>query len=654
MKATSPSLFSSLWRYIARYTLWVVLSLLSIVAFAATTAIIVSLIEPLFSEVLPGGEEALDAMPLVREGLNAVGGGSPGAGGGGSPGAGGGDSSQAEAAAAVDPVDPGPLDWLDLSGFLRRLYEGLKSVMGVDSDEVIYFVPALFFVVYLIRMVAQFLSRYAFQRAGLGITTDMRNDLCERIMRQSAKFHGEHASGELFARVISDVDRIQAAVGDRLVDLFMQPLTLVALLILLLSTQFKLALVSLVAFPLILWPIVRFGQSMRRKSHRSQERMADLSSLLTEIVRGNQVVKAFGMEDFEIDRFKKATHRHLKVMLRAQMLVSYSSPIVETMAALGGCALMIYCGFLIRAGELTTALFTQFLANLIMLYDPIRRLNKVNLVMQGALAAARRVFDLIAIPIDVVDPENPKPVSGIRDSLTFDRVSFGYGKGLVLKEFSVEIRRGECVALVGRSGAGKSTVANLVPRFFDPEAGAVRIDGTDIREVAIADLRALIGLVPQDTVLFNDTVLANLAYGQSSTPIEKVRQAAVAAYADDFIMELPFGYDTVIGESGKSLSGGQRQRLAIARALLKDAPILILDEATSQLDTESEASIQLALENLMEGRTTLIIAHRLSTVMSADRIVVMDRGEIIEQGRHHDLLESNGAYRRLYDMQFND
>jgi subfamily B ATP-binding cassette protein MsbA len=503
-------------------------------------------------------------------------------------------------------------------------------------------------------MIAAFLSSYAFRHAGLGVTTDLRNALCEQILRQSSRFHAEHTSGELYSRVVSDVDKMQGAVSSRLLDLLQQSLTLVGLLALLLSTHLRLALTCLMAAPLILYPIVRFGRGMRKNSHRSQERMADLSSLLTEVVRGHRIVKAFGMEDFELGRFREATRQHLKVNLRIQILSSYSSPVVESLATLGGCALLIYFGLLIRDGELTTALFSQFLANLLLLYDPIRRLNKVNLVLQAALAAARRVFDLLAISNDIEDPAVPRPLATIERGLSFNHVSFGYRDAYVLRDFSLQVESGQRIALVGPSGAGKSTVVNLLPRFFDPAEGSVRIDGIDIREVSLKDLRSLIGLVSQETVLFNDTVFNNLAYGRREIPLERVREAAAAAYADEFIMEMPQGFDSIIGESGQSLSGGQRQRLAIARALLKDAPILILDEATSQLDSESEHAVQKALSNLMQGRTTIVIAHRLSTVMSADLIVVMDSGRIVERGSHQELLAMDGMYRRLYDLQFKD
>jgi subfamily B ATP-binding cassette protein MsbA len=455
------------------------------------------------------------------------------------------------------------------------------------------------------------------------------------------------------SRVVSDVALMQSAVSNRLLDLFQQSVTLLVLLVFLLSSHFQLALVSLIAAPLLLLPIVHFGKAMRRTSHRSQERMADLTSLMAEGIRGHRVVKAFGMETFEEQRFREATGRHLKVNLRAQMLAQASSPVVESLGVLGAAALLVYSGQAIRAGRLSAPELVQFLTTLFMLYDPIRRLNKVNLVLQEALAAAQRVARLLSIPNDIADRPGAREAAGVAKGIAFEGVFFSYdGVREVLHDVDLAIRAGEIVALVGSSGAGKSTLVNLLPRFFDPNGGRVALDGADIRDVRLASLRSLIGLVTQETVLFNDTVRNNIAYGRTDLPLERVREAAAAAYADEFIMQLPHGYDTEIGETGLRLSGGQRQRLAIARALLKNAPILILDEATSQLDSQSEALVQRALYNLMQGRTTLVIAHRLSTVMKADRIVVMEAGRLVEEGTHDQLLALGGTYKRLYELQF--
>jgi subfamily B ATP-binding cassette protein MsbA len=606
-----------LWRYFRRYTAWALLAGAAIVVFAAATASVVALVQPIFGEVL-----LADANALKEQG-GAVG------------------------SLVGDGQEQGKI-----AAALAGGYASLKRRFGVDGDRVVYFVPLLFVAVFALRSLSDFLSGYAFQHIGLGTTNDIRNELYRRILEQSSRFHAAHPSGELMSRVVNDVAMMQNAVSNRLLDLFQQSATLVLLVALLLSTHLNLGLVCLVAAPVLIYPIVRFGQGMRRTSHRSQERLADLANLVAEGVRGHRVVKAFNMEEFEYRRFAQATRRHLRVNLWAQMLSNVSSPVVESLAVVGAAALLVWAGRAIRGGELTAPLLVQFIANLAFMYDPIRKLNKVNLILQQSLAAAQRVQALMEIPNEIGERPGARPLHGVEREVAFEQVRFGYDGRTVLHDVTLRLRVGEVVALVGPSGAGKSTLVNLLPRFFDPDAGRVAIDGLDIRDARLPDLRALIGLVTQDTLLFNDTVRNNIAYGRSDLPLDRVREAAAAAYADEFIAQLPQGYDTLLGESGLRLSGGQRQRLAIARALLKNAPLLILDEATSQLDSESEALVQKALQNLMQGRTTLVIAHRLSTVVRADRIVVLDGGRVVEEGSHQELIRAGGIYKRLYDLQF--
>jgi subfamily B ATP-binding cassette protein MsbA len=623
-------------RYFRRYTGWAFIAVAATLLFASSTAVLISLVEPVFGDVL----QAREQMP--RE-LRAVTGSSAGAAGDLAPTAPAAGSSGVAKAA-------------DAKVFLKRAldngYQRLKTRLGVTPDTVVYFVPAMFLVMFVLRSLSDFANGYAFQKLALGGTNDLRNDLFRRILEQSSRFHAQHPSGELVSRVVNDISVIQGAISNRMVDLFQQSVTLVVLLTLLLSTNFKLALACLIAAPIVVVPIVRFGKGMRRTTHRSQERMADLANLVAEGVRGHRVVKAFNMEAFEWARFRQASARHLRVTLKTQLLANLAGPVVESLAVIGAAVFLIYAGRSIRSGVMTPATVVAFLFNLLAMYDPIRKLNKVNLVVQQSLAAVQRVKTLMDVPNEVRESPNPRTLAGVEHGITYQGVSFRYDHRDVLVDVDLEIRRGEIVALVGPSGGGKTTMVNLLPRFFDPTAGRVLIDGVDLRDLSLASLRSLIGIVTQETILFNDTIRNNIAYGRNDLPMERIREAAAAAYADDFIAELPHGYETPIGEAGLRLSGGQRQRLAIARALLKNPPILILDEATSQLDTESEQWVQKALYNLMQGRTTLVIAHRLSTVTRADRIVVIDDGRVVEDGPHQELLARDGLYRRLYDLQF--
>jgi len=622
-------------RYFRHYWAWVLLAGVAALFYGILTAGIVALIEPVFGEVLLAGGESSSLM-------GALGGEEDGT------------SLGSDEAEVSEPTSGAKRFFarFQLKDQLDRGYAGLKRHFGVDQDNVVYFLPILVVVVFLLRSLANFVSGYSFQRIGLGVTNDLRNDLYRHVLSQSSRFHAEHPSGELISRIVNDIGMMQSAVSYRVVDLVQQTLTLLFLLALLLSTHLQLALTCLILTPIFVFPIVRFGSGMRRTSHRSQERMADLANLVGEGVRGHRVVKAFGMEEFEFKRFQQATRRHFRVNLWAQMLSTLSSPVIESMGVIGVAALLVYAGLQIRAETLSAPLFVAFLINLFWMYEPIRKLNKVNLVLQQSLAAAHRVYSLMQIPNDIQEVENPRTTQDVEREITFQGVSFAYDDQRVLHDIDLTIDKGEMVALVGPSGAGKSTLVNLLPRFFDPDAGSVTIDGIDIRQLSLESLRSLIGIVTQDTVLFDDSIRDNIAYGRRDLPLEKIREAAAAAYADEFIMESRAAYDTQIGESGLRLSGGQRQRLAIARALLKNAPILILDEATSHLDSESEALVQKALHNLTQGRTTLVIAHRLSTVMNADRIVVMEEGRLKEQGDHAELIANGGLYKRLYDLQF--
>lgn len=540
----------------------------------------------------------------------------------------------------------------DLYDFLGRVWTDSKKRFSIDDDEVIWFLPLYLLCILLLRSIAAFLNGYSFQRIGLGATTEIRNSLFERFMIQTSRFHGEMPSGEVVSRVINDVSVMQMAISSRLVDFIKQAFTLIFLIWLLLSGFFKLTLICLLVMPVLIYAIVTFGRGLFTTSRESQEKTAGLAEITNEATRGFRVIKAFGMEQFEIDRFRAVTAEHYRILLRGQVIAQISSPIVESLAALLCCGLLIFAAITIRAGELTGPEFWTFLLALFALYDPIRKLNKVNIIFQQGLAAAERIHQVMLKPVEIADHVSAKPIAGLKDSIRFEGVGFAYSDDLVIQGIDFSIARGEVVAVVGEAGAGKSTLVNLLLRFFDPSEGRVTIDGTDIRELKLESLRQLTGLVSQDTILFNDTVRNNIAYGRDEIPMNQVIEAAEAAYAHEFIQELPNGYDTVVGEGGGRLSGGQKQRITIARAILKSPPILILDEATSQLDSESEAAVQKALGNLMANRTTLVIAHRLSTIRGADRIIAMRRGRIVEIGPHDELMKiEKGYYKRLYETQ---
>jgi subfamily B ATP-binding cassette protein MsbA len=602
--------------YARAYVGWGLIVIAAIPMYAVFSASMVALIEPIFGEVLLAGGEPPAVVPAE---------------------------------------DPGAADTpsaFNLKRLSEDVYEGLKRTFGIDQSNVFFFTPLLLLITFIGRGVSSFFSGYSFQRIGLGVTTDIRNDVYERLLEQSSRFHARHTSGELVSRIVNDVAQLQTAVSARLFDSVQQSVTLLMLLALLMSTHLQMAVVSLLATPILLFTIVRFGQGMRKTSHQSQESMAQVTGLLSEGVRGHRVVKAFGMETFEHGRFTAATGRHLRVNLRAQLLANLSSPVVEAIVALGAAAFLYYAALKIRAAELTAPLLLQFMTNLLLMYDPIRRLNKVNLVLQQALAAGHRLADLLAMPNEIGNRPGARAIDGMRESIVFEDVGFAYEDVPVLSGLTLEIKKGDIVALVGPSGSGKSTLVNLLPRFFDPDKGRVTLDGVDIRELKLADLRALIGVVTQETVLFDGTVRDNIAYGRQDLELSRVREAGRAAYADDFIQQLPGGDDTPVGEWGTQLSGGQRQRLAIARALLKNAPILILDEATSQLDTESEALVQKALYNLMRDFFNDTATTEIYTVMEADRIVVVEGGQVVEEGTHDELLARGGTYKRLFDLQF--
>jgi len=620
------SILRRLYGYLRRYKMWAILAFGSMLIFAATQTMLMILIQPLFDEVL--------TPPAVRASVQKQ------------------ETSRQRVIDSLLKRDQPEGQRGFLINTFDRARKSFDKWWNANPAEKWKRVLTALLLVFVIRAFTSFFAEYAFQKVGLSTVRDLRNELYDRIIHQSHRFFSERSTGEMVSRVVSDADAIQAAVSTRMGDLFQESITLIGLLIFIFISNTELAVLSLIVAPLIVIPVVQFGKRLRGTTHRSQERMADIATLLEETIRGVRIVKAFTMEKFEIKRFQEATKRHLNANLKAQRIQALTSPVMELLAGVCMVLLFLYAHRRIAAGTLTIGQFVSFLAALAAMYAPMKKLNKVNLSVNTALSAAERVFRMLDIDNEVKEKPNAIAIRNVGSGVRYEKVTFGYREEPVLRSIDVNVAPGEIVALVGGSGAGKSTMANLLPRFYDVAAGKITIDGKDIRDMSLDSLRGLMGLVTQEVVLFNDTVRNNIAYGRIDADEAKVIAAATAANAHEFISALPDGYDTIIGEGGVLLSGGQRQRLAIARALFKDPPILILDEATSALDTESERLVQQALNNLMLGRTTLVIAHRLSTIRSAHKIVVLEKGEIAEVGRHDELLARRGIYRKLYDLQF--
>jgi ATP-binding cassette, subfamily B, bacterial MsbA len=510
-------------------------------------------------------------------------------------------------------------------------------------------------VAYLIKGVGAYLSAYWMTDVGQLVVRDVRDRLFGHILGQSAAFFARRTSGQLLSRVTSDVTQIQQAVSETIGDLLREGLALVGYLVLLFYYDARLALLCLTSAPIIVYPLVRLGQKVRRSTKRSQEHLETLSHVATEAFSGHRIVKAFGMEGREAGRFARASDALYRTNMKVTSALSSLPPVMEFLGGLAMAGALWYGSNEIKYGRMTTGEFTSFIAALFLSYGPAKKLSRVNANLQQAIAAAGRIFEMLDTHSEVVERAGAVPMAPLSRGVAFDHVTFHYedrDRRRILRDVSFEVPIGHMVAIVGLSGAGKTTLVNLIPRFYDVTDGAIRVDGVDIRDVTIASLRAQIGMVTQDTVLFDDTVAANIAYGSPGASKERIEAAARAAHAHEFVAMLPEGYETRIGERGQRLSGGQRQRLAIARALLKDPPILVLDEATSSLDAESEHLVQDALLHLMENRTSFVIAHRLSTVRRADAIIVLERGAVREVGRHDELLaRPNGVYARLYSLQ---
>jgi ATP-binding cassette, subfamily B, bacterial MsbA len=508
---------------------------------------------------------------------------------------------------------------------------------------------------FLLKGFCDYFGNYLVNFVGFSATTDLRQRVFDRVLRQDAQFFETNSTGRLMSSIMNDIDKIQVATSHMLADWLRQSFSVLFLLWVVIQKDWRLALVSLTVLPFVLVPTMRIGRRIRRTTRSTQDHAAELNQILQETISGHQVVKSFGAEDIESNRFRLSAWRLKSSNLRYVAQQAMSSPLIEFFAALTIVGLLTYARTQIKSGAMTAGEFTSFVFALLMLYEPVKRLTGIHNIFQQALGASQKVFEYLNGERHVREKAGAQKLARFHRGIRLENVGFRYPNapnGFALDNIDMEVKAGEVVALVGPSGAGKTTLANLIPRFYDAASGAVKLDGKDVRDLQIGSLREKIGIVAQDTFLFNDTVANNIRYGRPKARDEEVREAARNALAHEFIERLPQGYETIIGERGAKLSGGQRQRLAIARALLKNAPILILDEATSHLDSESEALVQRALQNLMSHRTVVVIAHRLSTIRRADKIVVLDRGRVVETGSHEQLVSRGGIYQRLHELQF--
>ena len=492
---------------------------------------------------------------------------------------------------------------------------------------------------------------YLMSDIGQNVVKDIRSKLYAKLQNLSLDYYTHKRGGEMISRITNDVRLVENAVAYGSTDLVYQTALVIIFMSLTFFLNLKLAVVCIFLVPLISFPIVKVGKVLRKLSKKSQEKMADINSLLYETIIGTRIVKAFNMENYEIDKFNRVNYDYYKISMKSIKRLLFLSPLTELLGVLAACFILFWGGKDIISGKISFGVFGVSMGALLSLIRPFKKLSQVNSINQQAVAASERIYEVLDTNPTVVERAGAKELAGFKDSVIFDHVWFNYADQEILKDINLEVRRGQMLAIVGPSGTGKTTMVDLIPRFYDPKKGRVLIDRVDIRDVTLKSLRQQIGIVTQETILFNDSIRGNISYGSTQATQKEIEEAAAKAHAHEFIKHLPQGYETVIGDRGMKLSGGERQRIAIARALLKNPPILILDEATSQLDSEAERIVQEALDRLMHGRTVFVIAHRLSTVRNAHRIVVLDRGAIVEQGSHSELVVRNGLYKRLYEMQ---
>jgi ATP-binding cassette, subfamily B, bacterial MsbA len=547
-----------------------------------------------------------------------------------------------------------------LSSNQQQASTGLAASLEVSrylppGTNALPLIAGLLVVFTLIRGSSEYLSNVLMWRIGVGAVVDLRQRLYDHILIQSSEFFTENPTNTLTTHIISDAEKVQVAVSSLLADLLREGLTFLSLFALVFILNWRLTIAVLLVGPLIYGLTVKFGRRLRNIARSTQEGTEEVLDLAQETISGHRIVKAFGMEKFEQSRFRGALIELARTQVRAARVVYLSSPILELVGVLIAAAFLLYAQRLTANGLMTIGTFAAYIVAMLQMYDPLRKLSRIQNYFQQSFAATTRIYRLLDMHTEKADKADAVALNPLSNCIEFHNVSFKYNDSAdwIIKNINLEVRRGEVLALVGLSGAGKTTLTNLLMRFYDAREGEIKIDGVNVCNAKLASLRGQIALVTQDVILFNDTVQSNIGYGRPDVGRPQIEAAARAAYAHDFIMERG-GYDTVIGERGVKLSGGERQRLAIARALLKDAPILILDEATSALDTQSERLVQQALSNLMQGRTTIVIAHRLTTIHRADQIVVLHRGQIADAGTHTELMSRGGIYRELYELQFSD